>query len=100
VVVGPDGKPLAGALVEVFTKPEYLLSDKTYDRGKPEQRRIAACRTNIDGKFCFLALKSGKYELRSSSNGATGWNVSQIYVVVDAQKGLTKGLRVKMTLGI
>jgi len=100
VVVRPDGKPLAEALVEVFTKPEYLLSEKTYAMGKPGQRRIAACRTNVDGKFCFSGLKSGKYELRSSSNGSPGWNVSQIYVVVDPEKGLTKGLRVKMTIGI
>src|SRR5215831_7540480 len=76
VVVGPDGKPLAEALVEVFTKPEYLLSEKTYARGEPGQRRVAACRTKADGKFCFSGLKSGKYELRSSNNHSPGWNVS------------------------
>jgi hypothetical protein len=102
VVVFATGKPLAGALVEVFTHPEYLLSNDSCARGKPEQRRIAACLTGNDGKFCFhfRRLRSGKYELRSSSSDTyTGWNASQVYVIVDGHKGKSKELRVVMTLG-
>ncbi len=100
VVISADGKPLGGALVEVFTNPEYLLSDKSYSRGKPEQRRVAACRAGADGQFCFRGLASGKYELRSSSDDTYGWNASQIYVVVDRENGMSKYLRITMTLGI
>ena len=87
------GKPLAGALVEVFTHPEYLLSNDSYSRGKPEQRRVAACMTGTDGKFCFRGLPAGKYELRSSSNDRYGWNASQVYVVVDHEEGKDKSHR-------
>jgi hypothetical protein len=100
VVVSGTGKPLAGTLVEVFTHPEYLLSNDSYARGKPEQRRVAACLTGNDGRFCFRDVPSGKYELRSSSSDTyTGWNASQVYVIVDNDKGKSKELRVVMILG-
>jgi len=100
VIVSQNGKPLAGALVEVFTEPDYLLSEKTYDRGNPGQRRVVACRTGLDGKFCFSNLASGKYEVRSSSEDtSTGWNTTQVYVVVDRDKGTGKRLRIEMILG-
>lgn len=100
VSVFANEKPLGGALVEVFTDPEYLLSTDSYSRGTPEQRRVAACRTRVDGKFCFLGLASGKYELRvSSDDSRTGWNTTQVYVVVDRKKGKRKDLRVEMKLG-
>jgi len=100
-VITPNGEPLENALVEVFTNPEYLLIEKPTDkRGTSEQRRVAACRTKTDGKFSFPDLPVGKYELRSSSeDSATGWNVTQIYVVVKP-KGKKKELRVEMSLGI
>lgn len=101
VTISANGKSLGGALVEVFSAPEYLLSTDSYSRGKPEQRRVAACRTGVDGKFCFLGLASGKYELRASSDDTrTGWNATQVYVVVDRMKGKGKDLRVEMTLGL
>lgn len=100
VVVSGSGKALGGALVEVFTRPEYLLSNETYSRGTPEQLRVAACVTGPDGKFCFRKLPAGAYELRSSSSDTyAGWNASQVYVVVDHEKGKYKDLRVTMTLG-
>ena len=101
-VVRPDGKPLKGALVEVFTRPEYLLIDEPVSkRGRPKQRRVAACRTGADGKFCFPNLPAGKYELRSSSDDtATGWNASQVYVILNPRSRSKKELIVEMTLGI
>jgi protocatechuate 3,4-dioxygenase beta subunit len=102
IVRDPNGNPVKDALLEVFTGPEYLLIDKPIDkRGRSNQRRVAACRTSADGRFCFVGLPAGKYEMRSSSDDtATGWNVSQVYVVVSARGYRKKELVVEMTLGI
>jgi hypothetical protein len=94
-VHAPDGTKLGNALVEVFDHPEYLLGDKPLET-RPEQKRLAACRTAPDGKFCFPNLPSGKYELRSSVG--SGWDVTHVYVVVD-KKGQTKNIQVRMSLG-
>ena len=96
-----NGELFENALVEVFTNPDYLLTEEPTDkRGTTEQKRIAACRTGEDGRFSFPNLPAGKYELRSSSaDSATGWNVTQIYVVVKSS-GKKKELRVEMSLGI
>ena len=102
LVVTPDGGLLKNALVEVFTKPEYLLIEKPVDkRGRSNQRRIAACRTGINGRFSFPNLPPGSYELRSSSDDTmTGWNVTQIYIVVNPRVRKKSDLRVNMSLGI
>ena len=100
-VFTPNGTPLENALVEVFTNPEYLLTERPTDkRGAPEQVRVAACQTSANGKFEFINLPPGEYELRSSSGDfPTGWNVTQIYVVVKPN-GRKKELRVEMSLGV
>lgn len=36
VTIFANGKPLGGALVEVFSDPQYLLSTDSWSRGKPE----------------------------------------------------------------
>ena len=69
-----------GALVEVFDKPDYLVSDKPWAE-KPEQKLLRNCVTSADGKFCFRGLPAGTYELRISKD--QGWNVTHVYVVVD-----------------
>jgi len=90
-------KAVEGALVEIFDHPDYLLDQNTpFTRNHPEQKRVAACRTSRDGKFCFRSLPPGKYELRSSID--SNWNVTQVYVVVD-KKGQTKKIQVRMKLG-
>ena len=96
-----NGELFENALVEIFTNPEYLLTEEPTDkRGRTEQKRVAACITGKNGRFSFPDLPAGKYELRSSSaDSATGWNVTQIYVVVKSS-GKKKELRVEMSLGI
>lgn len=93
-----DGSPIDGALVEIFTHPEYLLKDRPNGRqNRPEQRRLTACRTKADGKFCFTRLAPGTYELRSSFDA--GWDVTHLHVTVDPKNGKTEDLQVKMHLG-
>jgi len=101
-IVRPDDKPLSGALVEVFTNPEYLLNDKLLSKhGAPNQRRVAVCLTGADGKFCFSGLPAGRYEVRSSSDDTrTGWNASQVYVILNPKSRRKRELTVEMTLGI
>jgi hypothetical protein len=91
-------RPLENALVEIFDHPDYLL-DTSHSRseGPPEQKRLAACRTAKDGKFCFRNLPPGKYELRSSMG--SGWNVTHVYVVLDGQSKRNGKLKVLMLLG-
>ena len=90
-------KPVKGALVEIFDHPDYLLDqDAPFTRNHPEQKRVAACRTSRDGKFCFRSLPPGKYELRSSID--SNWNVTHVYVVV-GKKGETKKIQISMSLG-
>jgi hypothetical protein len=90
-----DNRFIEDALVEVFDHPEYLLSENP-QADHVEQKRVAACHTPADGKFCFRRLPPGKYELRSSLEA--GWNITHIYVVVN-KKGQTKQIQVRMTLG-
>jgi hypothetical protein len=94
-VHAPDGTKLGNALIEVFDHPEYLLDDKPGEN-HPEQKRLAACRTAADGKFCFRNLPPGKYELRSSIG--SGWDVTHVYVGVD-NNGAAKKIQIRMKLG-
>ncbi len=97
VVQEPSGTAFAGALVEVFTHPEYLRSDLPSAQGeKPEQQRVAVCLTGSDGKFCFKHLQPGTYELRSSVS--SGWDVTHIHVTVDP-KGKSEKIIVPMYIG-
>jgi len=101
-IVRPDGKPLPRALVEVFTNPEYLFDERVLSkRDAPKQRRVAACVTGADGEFCFSGLPAGRYEIRSSSEDTrTGWNVSQVYVILNPKSRRKQPLTIQMTLGI
>jgi protocatechuate 3,4-dioxygenase beta subunit len=93
-----DGRPVDGALVEIFNHPEYLLNDLPNEkRDRSEQQKLAACRTKADGKFCFRGLAAGTYELRSSIG--TGWDVTHVHVSVDPKKGKSEEFNVRMHLG-
>ena len=74
--------PTSGALVEVYTHPDYLfLEYPDSEKEAKKQRRVAACITGEDGKFCFGFIKPGKYEVRVSKE--SGINVTHIYVEVN-----------------
>ena len=97
-IKGQDGSPIEGALVEVFTHPEYLLSDlPNARRDQPEQQRVATCLTRADGKFCIRHLPPGTYELRSSLS--SGWNVTHVHVTIDFEKGRSEQVLVTMRIG-
>ena len=86
------------ALVEIYTNPQYLLVEPVKGiKGQTKQKRLFACRTGKDGKFSFPRLADGRYELRSSSKG--GWNVTQIYVVVDRKSKKRSEMKVEMYIG-
>jgi Carboxypeptidase regulatory-like domain len=75
-----QGESIKDALVEVFDKPDYLVSNRPW-ADKALQKRLRSCVTSADGRFCFRVLPSGSYEVRVSKG--QGWNVTHIYVVVD-----------------
>jgi hypothetical protein len=94
-------------LVEIFDRPNYLLCNwrpgnpnKCSTNPPEHQRRIAACRTGKDGRFCFGYLPVGTYELRVSKD--QGWSPTHVYVVVDpnSRKSAKRGLQVSLNIGI
>ena len=94
-------------LVEVFDKPDYLLCEwkannpnRCTTKPSDDQRRLAACRTGKDGKFCFDDLPAGTYELRISKNQE--WSPTHIYVVVDPKnpKSTNTPIEVSLNIGI
>jgi len=91
-----DNDLAENALAEIFDKPEYLVSDKPWSQ-KPEQKRLRACVTSRDGKFCFRNLPDGAYELRVSF--IQGVNVTHVYVVIDRKAAPTEPLRITLSLG-
>jgi hypothetical protein len=100
VVLDHNGSEMSNILVEVFDHPEWLLL--TYPRNKEaqqKQRRIAACKTGENGRFCFAGLPSGKYELRCSFQ--SGWDVTHVYVRISPnhQKDSNRELQVQMYIG-
>jgi len=99
-VFAPNETRVTGVLIEIFTHPEYLLSHAISSRGRPEQKRIAACRTGSKGEFCFTNIPDGRYELRSSKDTNKAWDVSRVYVIVDSTSGTQEELKIRMELGI
>ena len=95
-IVMYDDRPLEDTLVEVFDHPDYLFDESWHGEPHP-QKRLAACKTSADGRFCFRGLHSGVYELRASIG--SGWNVTHVYVKIDAKDDNDKGMQVVMTVG-
>ena len=96
IVEAFENEPMGDALAEVFDKPDYLISDTPW-ANRPEQKRIRACVTSTDGKFCFKDLPDGAYELRISHD--QGWNVTHVYVVLDHKGGKKKEVHIRMHIG-
>jgi protocatechuate 3,4-dioxygenase beta subunit len=88
------GRPLRGALVEVFASEGRIPIGNDE---KSEQKRLATCKTAEDGEFCFKNLPSGRYEIRSSMD--TGWDVTRVVVTVDTKNGRNERLHLPMYLG-
>lgn len=61
--------PMPDALVEVFTDPGQMTLPYSpeVEARRAKQRRVAACLTNAEGKFCLAGLPTGRYELRCSA---------------------------------
>ena len=97
-VVQSGGRPIRDALIELFDRPDQLLDPKKREE-KVKQRRIAACKTGEDGKFCFRNIRRGRYELRASVD--VGWDVSHIYVIINphSQRASGASMEVQMELG-
>jgi hypothetical protein len=97
VVSRLHGEAAGGALIEVFTNPEYLLRGGLQTpEEKAQQRRITACRVGADGKFC-IHLKPGRYELRASLDA--GWDVTKAYVIIDPRDGQTDDVKIELQIG-
>lgn len=64
-------EPMADVLVEVLNNPDALLErDAGPDELAKKQKRLAACKTQKDGHFCFTSIPSGRYELRYTKDSA------------------------------
>ena len=98
LILDHSGYPMDEALVEVWTNPEYLLREgpQTPDE-KAMQRRLKACRTGAQGKYC-IRVKPGRYEVRVSIG--PGWDVTKAYIIIDPQKGQEAEITISMHLGV
>jgi hypothetical protein len=100
VFIGNKEK-IENALVELFTHPEHLLLSTYVEReeAKSKQRRLAACKTGADGRFCFKNIPAGKYELRMSVT--YGINLSSTYLILAPKnrKSSRKQLEVYLSVG-
>jgi len=103
VVQYSDGKPMPGALVEIYDKPENVLRSWDGLKQKPiRQHRIAVCKTGIDGRFCFAGIASGKYELRisKSSEMCCAWNPVRAYVIVNSRSKNSTNAELKIEMQV
>ena len=96
-VVDPSEASLPETLVEVFGDPDVLLlpNNPDIESRKEKRRRVAACRTGEDGKFCFSDLRGGRYELRFSREG---FNTVSVVVSVNAHHQASEGIKMPMPL--
>jgi hypothetical protein len=78
----PNGTILEGVLIEVYTDAHF--------------KRIAACKTGADGKFCFKHIPAGKYRLIGSM--PSGMNNITILIKVNpkSRKSSKKRLEINM----
>jgi protocatechuate 3,4-dioxygenase beta subunit len=97
VVRDPNGEPLHDVLVEVYDHPEiWSTSRRRSQSTPPEQRRVAACISGTDGRFCFLGLASGCYELRFSIGAE--WDVLHMLVRLEPQKARSTSCDIEATM--
>ena len=84
-IAGDD--PMANGLVEILNDPDVILLpySPAREERRRNQRRIAACFTDGQGRFCLAKLPPGRYELRCSATGFQ--TVSQTIKVVRNGRG-------------
>jgi hypothetical protein len=95
LVEDANGKPISGALIEVFDNPSWIINDAWWPEGN--QKRMIGCETTEAGLFTIKGLEKGAYEIRVSVG--PGYNVSHVYVRVDPKRGKRKSLRVTVEVG-
>ena len=90
-------------LVELFDSPDYLMCEwrannpnRCSTTAPREQRRLAACKTGKDGKFCFDNIPAGKYELRISKGQL--WSVTHVYLVIDPKDSKSSGAPIQVSM--
>jgi protocatechuate 3,4-dioxygenase beta subunit len=94
-VVDATGKPIEGALVELFDHPEqsswYLLVERD-----GVQQRIAACWTGASGRYRFDNVPAGHYDLRA---GAEGFNGAFHWIFVDPKRRGKRAFKIQLNVG-
>ncbi len=93
VVKASNDEPIYSALVEVFSD-----NGKSQTPTTPSSQRIAACVTQIDGRFRFNKLKAGKYIL---AIGREGFNITFIKLTLEPRnrRSSNKRLSVRLEIG-
>ena len=90
-------------LVEILGQPDYLNCE--WRANNPNrcstappvtQRRLAACKTGKDGKFCFDNIPAGSYELRISKDQS--WSITHVYLVIDAKDSRASSIPIRVSL--
>jgi len=94
ITVGSE-QPKANALVEIYTDPDaiLLLNSPEREERRARQRRISACLTDAEGRFCLAGLPPGRYELRCSAEAFQ--TVSQTIRVVTTGR-VKKRIKVRL----
>jgi protocatechuate 3,4-dioxygenase beta subunit len=70
-ITDASASPISNALIEVLTDPDVqaLPYSPKREARRAKQRRVAACLTKTDGRFCLTGIPAGRYELRFSAQG-------------------------------
>lgn len=78
-VLAMNDEPLADALIEVFKRQDIKISEEAHIN-KNRQKRIALCKANSKGEFCFKGITAGKYEIRASC--VAGFDAHRTFIVL------------------
>jgi hypothetical protein len=91
-------KPMPDVLVEIYDHPEIIAKVSYHDRVRSTtlQHRVAACRTDDRGRFCFDKLPPGKYEMRCSK---AGYN-AECFITLEIVEKSTDIIEIPLTLSI